>query len=438
LLLHARVVASIAPRPKTGDVLAGKYVLRKCIGAGGMGSVFLADHPALARLVAIKIMHPHLATHAMFERRFRDEAIAASRVRHRGTVAILDAGVGPSGAPFIAMELVPGRPLGQILSEQLIPLRRGLGIFDQILAALDAVHACAVVHGDVKSDNFLAEQQVDGDVVTMIDFGLAHLDDAPTPLGILAGTPEYIAPELVRGTPPTIASDLYGAGVILYELLTGTTPFAGGSTDEILRRQLEEEVIPPSLRRPDRELPAAFDRIVLRALAKDPRDRFVSAQELRDALAGVSLGLRAGARRQPRATGARPGAPALLDLDLGPPEPQRIARGSETVVTNGGELRRAIASALARGAVPEIADGYVALAAELAHERQLIAAIYELEEGIDVVSGGHGPAGTEPSEPVSRLVASLAALYELAGQPGKARRALACADGRATLVEVTR
>ena len=429
--------APIEPPPKSGDVLADKYVLRERIGAGGMGIVFLADHPALARRIAIKILHPHLAAHEMFARRFRDEAIAARRVQHRGKVAVLDTGVTPGGTPFIAMELVPGRPLGQILSEQLIPLRRGLGILDQLLAVLDAAHACSVVHADVKSDNVMVEQQPDGDAVTLIDFGLAYLGEAPTGPAVLAGTPEYMAPELIRGAPPTSASDLYGAGVILYELLTGATPFACSSTSRILHRQIHEEVIPPSQRMPARDIPAALDLITLRALAKDPRDRFASAQELRDALGNVALGLRAPTHRQRRvaAAAAGDGAATLPRIDdVAPPEPGRIPRGSETSGAAGGHLRRAIATALARGAVPEIAEGYAALAAALVREQQLGAAICELEEGIDVVSGGRGPAGAEPSEPVSRLVASLAALYELVGQPGKARRALACADGRVTLV----
>lgn len=419
---------------KPGDVLAGKYVLGECIGVGGMGTVFLAEDPSLARDIAIKILHPHLASDAMFVHRFRDEAIAASRVQHRGAVAVIDFGVAAGGAPFIAMELVPGRPLGRILSEEVIPLRRALGIFDQILDVLDAAHACEIVHGDVKSDNFMVDQQARGDAVKLIDFGLAHLHGALSNPGFLAGTPEYMAPELVHGAPPTRASDLYGAGVILYEMLTGATPFAGGPTSEILRRQVEEAVIPPSLSRPDRDIPAVLDRIVLRALDKDPGARFASAQGLRVVLAGVAVGRGAPSRGAPSAR--RPlAAPARLEI--APPERRRIARGSDPGAVGDDGLRRAIASALVRGDVPGIADGYAALAAALAHARRLAAAIHELEEGIDVITAGQGPTAASSSEPASRLVASLAALYELSGEPRKARRTLACTDGRVTLVGAT-
>jgi serine/threonine protein kinase len=432
------VESPIDPSPKPGDVLAGKYVLHECIGAGGMGAVFRADHPTLARQVAIKVIHPHLAAHLMFVRRFHDEALAASRVRHRGSVGIIDFGVATGGMPFIAMELLRGRPLGRIISEEILPLPRALGILDQILDALDAAHTCSVVHGDVKSDNFMVEQQAHDDVVTMIDFGLARLDGAATSPGLLAGTPEYIAPELVRGAPPTSASDLYGAGVILYELLTGTMPFGGGSTSEILRRQREEAVIPPSRRRPDRGIPAAADAIVLRALAKDPGARFASAQEFRSALGSRALGrdVSAQARRRWRAAPASAGPGAPICLPIAPPDSHRVARGSDAGVAGQDELRRAIASALVQGDVRGIAEGYAALADTLAREHHLGAAIHELEEGIDVVTAGQGLIGADPDEPVSRLVASLAALYELTSEDGKARRALACADGRATLVSV--
>src|SRR5262249_7262618 len=144
----------------------------------------------------------------------------------------------------------------------------------QIVRALDAVHAAGVVHGDIKSDNFLVEQTATGDHVTLIDFGLARIG-ADAPAGendaddrLISGTPEYMAPEVIRGEGCLPSSDLYGAGVILYELLTGATPFAGGKATEVMQRHLDDVVIPPSLRRPERPIPPALDDIVLHALAK--------------------------------------------------------------------------------------------------------------------------------------------------------------------------
>jgi serine/threonine-protein kinase len=172
---------------------------------------------------------------------------------------------------------------------------RAVDMMEQILRALGAVHAAGVVHGDVKSDNFLVETAAGRDRVTLIDFGLARLAGAPHGIDtedgevMVSGTPEYMAPEIVGGDPPTCASDLYAAGVILYELLTGTTPFGGGTPVEIMMRHARAAVIPPSLRSPERDLPPALDRVVLRALCKTPEARFPDAatfvRELRAAVA---------------------------------------------------------------------------------------------------------------------------------------------------------
>ena len=372
---RARLATDGLPRP--GQVLAGKYVLRECIGKGGMGLVFLADQPALARTVAVKILHPGLATNEALVRRFHNEAVAACRVPRPGVVAIFDCGVTPEGTPFIAMEHVPGRLLGRVIAEDEIATPRALDLVGQILRTLEAVHAHGVIHADVKSDNILVERTTDGEAITLIDFGLARIDDEWQG-GMVSGTPEYMAPELVRGEPPTIASDLYGAGVILYELLTGRVPFEGRSTDEVLTRQLEDEAVPPSLRRPEHEIPAALDQIVRRALAKDPRARFASAGELALALAAVPCGLAGDARRQEAA--------------------RSPSRGD-------------------------------------ARTLQLGAAICELREGLDLIAASRAPGVPEATEASDRLAGALAVLYELAGEDRSARRVLATTDRHATIPE---
>ena len=353
------VVAPSLPQP--GDVLGGRYVLQERIGEGGMGIVFRAEQPSLGRTVAIKILHPELATDAVFARRFRHEARAASRVRHPRSVTVLDCDFTNLAAPFIAMEYVAGRTLGRIIGEGALPLPRVLEIADQILWALEATHASGVIHADVKSDNFLIEERPEGDRVTMMDFGLAMIDGLWIDSGFVSGTPEYLAPELIRGNPPTVASDLYGVGVILYEMLTGTAPFTGGSSQEILSRQLEDEVIPPSLRRPDRDIPPVLDEIVLRALDKDPRRRYANAAEFGAALRAVSQACEASARVRCQACSARPDGPtvdcrtcaALVRTELahsrsdtptrncGAPRPRRGARPASAGVAGQREEHRA-------------------------------------------------------------------------------------------------
>ena len=313
--------------PTVGDVVAGKYVLRRLLGEGGMGIVFLAEQLAFGRTVAIKLLQPQLAASAALERRFYDEAVAACRVQHPGAVAIIDVGTTDAGAPFIVMEHVPGRLLSAVIDEEEIAVPRALDIVQQLLRTLKAAHAQGVIHADVKSDNLIAEPTPEGEAITLIDFGLARLDGKWETGGFVSGTPEYMAPELVRGEAPTVASDLYSVGVILYELLTGVTPFQGGTPEEILRRQLEEEVVPPSRRRPDRDIPAVLDHIVLRALHKEPRARFTSAAELGRAIAALaSLYERAAADERARRILTDPDAHAKIP-ELAPRAVPRAREG---------------------------------------------------------------------------------------------------------------
>ncbi len=277
--------------PQAGDVVAGKYILLERIGEGGMGLVFLAEQRSLARKVAIKLLQPALVACDALVRQFHTEAVAACRVQHPGAVAVIDCGRTAGDIPFLVMEYVPGRLLSALITEEEMEPVRALQIVRQLLRTLKAAHANGVVHGDIKSDNIIVEPTADGDTVTLIDFGLARIDGRQDHIHVgpgapdsVSGTPEYMAPELVRGERPSPASDLYAVGVILYELLTRRSPFGGGSSDEILVRQLEEHALPPSQCRPDRASPALLDEIVLRALDKDPEARFASAGDLARAL----------------------------------------------------------------------------------------------------------------------------------------------------------
>ncbi|HEX3478334.1 MAG TPA: serine/threonine-protein kinase [Kofleriaceae bacterium] len=350
-----------------GEVVGGRYVLRGCIGEGGMGSVFLADQPGLQRRVAIKVLHRELASEPVHARRLREEAMIASRVRSASCVGVIARGELPDGTPYLVMEYVPGEVLGDVIAGQPVPLARAVDVMEQVLRALGAVHAAGIVHGDVKSDNFLVETVAGRDRVTLIDFGLARLADAPHEIDLedgevmVSGTPEYMAPEIIAGEPPTRASDLYAAGVLLYELLTGTTPFGGGTPVEILTRHAREAVIPPSLRSPGRDLPPALDRVVLRALRKAPEARFSDAaafaRELRAAVAAL---------RPPVARPEIPGCaalPASRTASHGPALPRRWARGSDCTTAvrdparTGRSARRDAASRRSTARTPSSRSG---------------------------------------------------------------------------------
>ena len=265
----------------------GRYALGKQLGVGGMGTVYDGADLALTDRVAIKVAREDHLEADVIARYMAHELRAGRAIRHPNVVAILDGGC-EDGSSFLVMKRARGVGLGALCAMERLSVRRVAAILDQVLAGLAAIHDAGFAHGDLKTDNILIERRADGtDVATIIDLGLAcelgtSGDDHNE--RVLSGTPYYLAPELVRGGGKTIESDLYAVGVMLYELVTGTLPFTGGSMLEILRKHLEDEVVPPSTRAPELNLSLAFERVMLRALAKDPDVRFGSAREMRIAL----------------------------------------------------------------------------------------------------------------------------------------------------------
>jgi serine/threonine-protein kinase len=273
-----------------GRVMAGKFCLRRCVGTGASGTVYQADQLALGRTVAIKILRPELSRDPRFVDRFHDEALAASRLNHPNTVSIIDYGQTEDGLLYLVMEFLRGPTLNQVLHTETLRPSRTADLVSQILAGLEEAHDAGVIHADLKADNIVVERRRgDWDLVKVVDFGIARLIGRETRSTerTICGTPEYMAPEVIQGDEPTFASDLYAVGVILYELLTGSTPFAGGSSMDVLRRHLTEAPIPPSLRRPDLVIEPTLEECAMRALSKHPARRFASATEFRVALTRV-------------------------------------------------------------------------------------------------------------------------------------------------------
>jgi eukaryotic-like serine/threonine-protein kinase len=282
-----------APDPLIGRVIADKFRLRECVGMGASGSVYKADQMALDRTVAIKVLNQDLATDDRLVRRFQDEAMAASRLNHPNTVSIIDYGQTEDGLLYLAMEFLNGRTLTQMIQREM-PFGPAwvADTLGQILAGLEEAHAGGVVHADMKSDNIVIEHRRGGwDLAKVVDFGIARILGAPRSdpgERSICGTPEYMAPEVIGGADPTFASDLYGVGVILYEMLTGSTPFAGGSTVDILTRHLYEAPERPRERVADPAVDPDLESCALRALAKKPADRFPSATAFRQAVAEIA------------------------------------------------------------------------------------------------------------------------------------------------------
>lgn len=243
--------------------------------------------------VAIKLLHPSARADEYRLRRFQDEIVAGTIIRHPNVVQILDSGETSEGLPYLVMERIEGVTLAQKIAASELTVGQSLEIAQQLLGALQALHDLGIVHGDVKSDNVLVSEREDGTLaLKLIDLGLAKVwlgESTPEAVQMISGTPDYIAPEVVecRGVSP--ASDLYAATIILYEMLTGSTPFAGGTPQEILARHVDELAVPPSLRAPELDLPFVLDAIVMRGLAKSPHQRPRSAARYASELAKVRL-----------------------------------------------------------------------------------------------------------------------------------------------------
>jgi eukaryotic-like serine/threonine-protein kinase len=272
-------------------VLSGRYRVDELIGRGGMASVYRGYDLTLGRDVAIKILKKDLAADSAFRTRFRLEAQAASRMSNPAIVRVYDAGEDSETAaggsvsyvPFIVMELVHGRLLKDILAAGPVPVAEAVRYTDGILEALEYSHRAGVVHRDIKPGNVMV---TDAGQVKVMDFGIARaVSDSSSTVAettTILGTAAYFSPEQAKGEAVDSRADLYSTGVVLYELLTGRQPFRGDSPVAVAYQHVSETPLPPS--EVVETVPRALDAIVLRALAKDPFQRFPDAATFRDAL----------------------------------------------------------------------------------------------------------------------------------------------------------
>ena len=259
-----------------GTLFDGRYQVVRKLGAGGMANVYLAEDQELGRRVAIKILNDRHANDEQFVERFRREAKNAAALSHPNIVSIYDRGEA-EGTYYIAMEFLEGRSLKELIVQRgPAPVTVSVEYARQILSALRFAHRHGIVHRDIKPHNVLVDSE---GRVKVTDFGIARAGVSEmTEAGSIVGTAQYLSPEQARGTDVDQRSDLYSLGIVLYELLTGTLPFTGDTPVEIAMKHLSTVPEAPSARRP--EVPRDLDLIVTRALAKDPRDRYQSAEEM--------------------------------------------------------------------------------------------------------------------------------------------------------------
>jgi len=289
-------LSASTPDPYVGRLLNGRYQIAERLGEGGAGLVYRAKDAKLGRLVAIKVLQQHTVTVPEWRRRFEREAKVLSALAHPNIVTVTDSGI-DDDVPYLVMELLQGKTLGDLITEGPLPSPRALDIARQLLRGLAFAHAKGIVHRDLKPDNvFLQALPDQADHVKLLDFGMAKflegsgsktIVDNLTQEGTVFGTPSYMAPEQGRAEPVDERADVYATGVMLFELLTGRTPFSGDKFQEIARAHLSDPI--PSLAdaRPDLSTAAFLQPVVDRAMAKNPAARFPDAASMLAALEAI-------------------------------------------------------------------------------------------------------------------------------------------------------
>jgi beta-lactam-binding protein with PASTA domain/predicted Ser/Thr protein kinase len=366
------------------QLFGGRYELDGVVGRGGMAEVYRARDVRLGRVVAVKTLRGDLAGDPVFRERFRREAQSAASLNHPFIIAVYDTGEDVTGGvpvPYIVMEYADGRTLADLLGAGgRLPPGRALEIAEGVLRALDYSHRNGIVHRDIKPSNVMVTGQ--GDVKVM-DFGIARSltggQATLTQTSQVIGTAQYMSPEQVRGERVDARSDLYAAGCLLYELLTGRPPFRGESPVAIAYQQVRESPVPPS--RLDPQIPPWADAIVAKAMAKAPAQRYQSAEEMRPdvrrALSGVPVAQPPPAERLPQAEWL--GGPAVA----APPATAARGRADGARPPPCNPRRRTVLWVLA---------GALALAAVIA------TAYLTLAGGGGSSSGGPGSSGSSSNE----------------------------------------
>jgi tRNA A-37 threonylcarbamoyl transferase component Bud32 len=296
----------------------GSYRILQKIGTGGMGAVYLAEHPLIGKKVALKVIHRELASNKEVVQRFFQEAKAVTRIGNEHIVEIHDFGQTQDGDHFYIMEYLEGQTLAGVLAnERVLDVMRALHIGAQIAAALAAAHAAGVIHRDLKPDNVMLTMRLgDPNFVVLLDFGLAKMfvgggqSAVKTAAGVLLGTPQYMSPEACESKGNLDhRTDIYALGILLFQMMTGMLPFDGETMGEVLVKQVTQ--LPPPPRGFNASIPPSVEQIVLRCLAKNVDARFPTMMALREALLDPEAYL----RNSPPIAPARSLAPGEAKVD---------------------------------------------------------------------------------------------------------------------------
>jgi serine/threonine-protein kinase len=412
----------------------GNYVVREKIGEGGMGVVYLAEHPRIGKKVAIKVLLPEYGHNPDVVARFFTEARAANAIRNEHIIDIIDFGELEDRSSYIIMEWLEGRSLTTALEKEgRFPLDRALHIAGGMGRALVAAHARGIVHRDLKPDNiYLIRRGNDPDFAKVLDFGIAKLlgqeagagAELKTKTGAIIGTPMYMSPEQCRGIQVDERSDLYSFGVILYQMLTGRLPFVAEGLGELLLKHMTESPPPPRSLQPS--IPERIEEVLLIALAKDPAHRFHKVEAMLAALGGEAFERPTVTLPAASSTGAVPAsdAPTGATASSRPTVLTGDKAGMDTLGTASGESVASAEPAARRRSPALIFGGVVALA--------LLATVAL------VVTGGHKAtvvpaAATVAASPAPTPPAASSVAVTAPGAPERVRITLRTVPPSATI-----
>jgi tRNA A-37 threonylcarbamoyl transferase component Bud32 len=306
----------------SGTMLDDRYRIDELLSVGGMGAVYSATHVLLQKRVAVKVLRSELPHAHLMVDRFHREAIAASAIGHDNIVEVTDMGLLPSGTAYLVMELLEGQSLREVMRAEVpMAVDRACRICCEILRGLGAAHQAGIVHRDLKPDNVFVARKGKREVIKILDFGVSLLkrpnvpDTRLTSTGVIVGTPRYMSPEQAKGEQDLSgAVDIYAAGVVLYEMLTGQLPYFGENYNVIVHEIMAGKWMPLETRRPD--VPREICQVVRRALALAPGDRFASAEDMVAELEPFAGAPPAGSHTASRSIPAAPAAAGKMAVAL--------------------------------------------------------------------------------------------------------------------------
>jgi serine/threonine protein kinase len=322
--------------PLIGAALAGRYLIVRRIGEGGMGAVYEAKHTVIGKRVAVKVLLEKFHSNRELVARLLQEARLASSIGHENIVDVTDFGTTDDGRSFVVMEFLDGEPLAQlVMREAPLPVERSLRIARQVASALGAAHAKGIYHRDIKPENVYLIRRGDADFVKVVDFGISKAvkqggnEEGPdvyrlTHTGLLLGTPLYMSPEQARGDEDLDHRvDIWATGVMMYECLTGEVPFRANNYLGIISQVLTHTAAPPSKVRPELGIPDAVEAVVMRAMEKDRTRRYAAMADLEHDLERLLAG------------DQNVGLPLVTDVPKLAPPPRRWHLGLVAVVALG-------------------------------------------------------------------------------------------------------